>query len=143
MFQKAAIVTTLRNAGPSLDSFIRYHLSLGFERMFLFFDDPNDPDIAIARRYPRRVTVIPHDENLRRSWRQTRQFSLFTHFSHFIDREVMARQMLNTEVAIGLAMKEGFDWLLHIDCDELFYSPGQTASEHFSELSNKGIRRIT
>jgi len=142
MTQKAAIVTTLKNTGPVLDSFIRYHLSAGFEHMFLFFDDPQDPAVELARRYSR-VTVVLHDDKLREMWKQTRQYALLKDFFRFIDREVMARQMLNTEVAVGMALEKGMDWLLHIDSDEFFYLPDQTVSKHFTALAAKDIRRIS
>jgi len=40
----AAIVTTLKSQGPSLLTFVQYHLAKGFERIYLMFDDPLDPD---------------------------------------------------------------------------------------------------
>ena len=63
----AAIVTTLRNAGKSLDSFIAYHLACGFSRLFLFFDDPLDPDLPRVAGHPA-ITAIPYDAALRRGW---------------------------------------------------------------------------
>ena len=39
MTQTAAIVTTLKQPGPSLASFLKYHSAIGFSRIFLFFDD--------------------------------------------------------------------------------------------------------
>lgn len=48
---RAALVTTLRGAAPVLDSFIRYHLARGFAHLYLFFDDPDDPALALARRH--------------------------------------------------------------------------------------------
>ena len=38
--RRAAIVTTLRNTESVLASFLDYHLSIGFDHVFLFFDDP-------------------------------------------------------------------------------------------------------
>jgi hypothetical protein len=63
-----AIVTTLRDPGPSLESFISYHRAIGFSELFLFFDDPADRDLprAAARSG---VTAIPCDEALRERWR--------------------------------------------------------------------------
>ena len=64
---KIAIVTTLRDAGPMLDSFVTYHLRNGFARLYLFFDDPADPDLARLAGHPM-VSAIAHDEVLRERW---------------------------------------------------------------------------
>ncbi|MEO8132654.1 MAG: glycosyltransferase family 2 protein [Betaproteobacteria bacterium] len=137
---RAAIVTTLRGSAPVLDSFIRYHLALGFEHLYLFFDDPGDPAIAIARGFDAaRVSIVPRDRALAAEWRHCVQFAYFSpHLAH----EVMARQCLNVEVAVQLALAAGYDWLLHIDADELFYCPGQDAGTHFARLAAGGIERV-
>ena len=46
----------------------------------------------------------------------------------------MARQMLNADHAIDLALEQGADWLLHLDIDELFCCAESVAS-HFSGIS--------
>jgi hypothetical protein len=121
----AAIVTTLRHAGASLDSFIAWHLSCGFSRLFLFFDDPADPDLPRLAAHPA-VTAIAHDAALRRAWTRLPEYP---HYAAFIDREVMARQVLNVALAMEIARAHGLAWLLHIDADELFHSPD--CAEHF------------
>ena len=51
MDQKISLVTTLKHASKSvLESFITYHQSIGFDYIFLFFDDPED-----ARPYFKRL----------------------------------------------------------------------------------------
>ena len=135
---RAAIVTTLRNAGNVLGSFIAYHLALGFGRLYLFFDDPADPDLPRAAAHAR-VTAIGHDRELRERWRHLPQYS---GQAQFLDREVMARQVLNTELAMELARADGFDWLLHIDSDELFYSPRQSVAEHFDLVEKQRLETV-
>ena len=48
-----AICTTLKlpdfGAAP-LESFVRYHWAVGFDHIFLFYDDPDDPTLPVARR---------------------------------------------------------------------------------------------
>lgn len=134
----AAIVTTLRNAGNILDSFIAYHLAIGFRRIYLFFDDPADPDLPRAAAHPD-VTAIAHDQALRERWRHLPQYS---EQATFVDREVMARQVLNTGLAMELARNDGFDWLLHIDSDELFHSPQQSVPEHFEAAGKQGLETV-
>ncbi|MDN5217507.1 glycosyltransferase family 2 protein [Fulvivirgaceae bacterium BMA12] len=136
MYPKVAIVTTLINAGPVLEYFINYHLRIGFNHLFLFFDDPNDSAIRIARQYDA-VTVICKDEKLLRRWRKTRLYQRNSAYHKFVHTEVMARQLLNVEIAVQMALKKNISWLLHIDVDELFYSPHMSVQEHFLSLSGK------
>lgn len=135
---QAAIVTTLRNAGAVLDSFIAYHLAIGFARIYLFFDDSEDPNLPRLAAHPS-VTAIAHDAQLRQRW------SRLPHYAEqalFIDSEVMARQVLNTELAMEMAREQGLSWLLHIDSDELFFSPAQPAGEHFRRLEDQPVETM-
>src|SRR5262245_11621525 len=116
---RVAIVTMLKNPGQLLSSFIKYHLAIGFDHLFLFFDDPNDPSIAEAQRY-RNEMVIKNDKELQQKWREK---EVYSQIGHLIYSEAMVRQQLCVEIALDLAMQKGFDWLLHIDIDELFYLP--------------------
>lgn len=127
----AAIVTTLRNAAAVLDSFVSYHRAIGFAHLFLFFDDPADPDFARARAMDD-VTAIAGDDALRTAWRTLPSYPLY---SASLDSEVMSRQLLNVEHAMRLARRLGYDWLLNIDSDELFSAPNESAAEHFARLT--------
>ena len=137
MSPRIAIASTLRNAGAVLDSFIRYHLAIGFDHLFLFFDDPEDSTIDMACAYDG-VSVFPHDDHLRQRWTSSASTA-----APFAQAEVMARQVLNLEVAIGLALDQHIDWLLHIDADELFYAPDQSVKEHFAALTARNVPGIT
>jgi hypothetical protein len=131
MTSRAAIVTTLRDAAVTLGSFVAYHRAIGFAHLFLFFDDPADPMLDWARAQAN-VTVIPRNDDLRRVWET---LALWREAGAHVDREVMARQLLNAEHAMNLARAAGFDWLLHIDSDELFYAAGGDIAPHFAGLS--------
>lgn len=48
----------------------------------------------------------------------------------------MARQILNVETAIQLALDQGMDWILHIDGDELFYPGQMMALDWFDQVSD-------
>ncbi|GAA0646664.1 glycosyltransferase family 2 protein [Brevundimonas lenta] len=127
-----AIVTTLRNAGPLLDSFIAWHRTIGFARIYLVFDDPADPDADRVADIPG-VTVVRHDPALREAWSQ---LPVHASVAASIDQEVMARQVLNAAMAMQWARADGCAWLLHIDVDELFFPGDQRADAHFRQLSN-------
>jgi hypothetical protein len=139
MMSHAAIVTTLRDAGAVIRSFVAYHRTIGFDHFFLFFDDPHDPALIWARAQSD-VTAIAHDENLRRTWTSLKSY---VQEGDYVSREVMSRQVLNAEHAINLALGKGLRWLLHIDADELFYAPGGTTVEHFASLETKRIDTVT
>lgn len=130
-----AIVTTLRRAGPLLDGFIAWHQAIGFGRLYLVFDDPDDPDLRRVADHPA-VCVLPADAALRRAWTQT---ALFADMGASIDQEVMARQVLNAAVVMERARRDGHDWLLHIDIDELFLPPAGSARAYFDALASQPL----
>jgi len=142
MTQTAAIVTTLKRPGPGLDSFLRYHTAIGFSHFFLFFDDPRDPSIQTAQRY-RCVSIIRNDAKLQRKWATTKIATTNPEFYGFLESEFKVRQTLNVEIAIDLARKKQIDWLLHIDCDELFYPYHGNARDHFQTLSDRKLNNVT
>ncbi len=86
---RVAIVTTLRNAEPVLNSFITYHLAIGFDHLILFFDDPDDASIPVAAGRSN-VTVTVNDAGLRRRWEQAGCNERTTALCTFANREVMA-----------------------------------------------------
>ncbi len=131
MTARAALVTTLHDAAATLGSFVAYHRAIGFAHFFLFFDDPADSMLDWARAQPD-ITAIAREENLRRVWQG---LALWSEAAPHVDREVMARQLLNAEHAMNLARAKSFDWLLHIDADELFYVAGGDAAAHFAGLA--------
>ncbi len=131
-----AIVSTVRDAGPVLDSFVAYHLGIGFERIYLFFDDPDDPSLDRFAKHDR-VTAVACDAEVRAAWqRMTRYDELTAH----IKSEVMARQILNCELAINKSRQDGIDWIMHIDSDELFLSRTHVdVRELFDQLSASNV----
>lgn len=158
-----SIVTTVRR--PALGAFeqwLCYHLSVGFQHVFVFFDEPGDPGLEVAARFPASlVTVYTRSAALEARWRKQ---SLFPRFGPWRDSEVMARQMLNAQVAIealrgaeiagadGAAAEGIARWVLHIDADELLAAavpagvgagaPSRFAAQpHFDALTRRGFRQ--
>ena len=136
MSTTAAIVTTLKRPGPSLVSFLKYHVAIGFSRFFLFFDDPSDPYINVARRF-KQTRIIKTNARLRRAWQQTKTAQTNPWFFQYVEKELKVRQTLNVELAIDLARGENIDWLIHIDCDELFYPFNGDALSHFTSAAKR------
>ncbi len=116
-----------------MESFIRYHLAVGIAHIYIFFDDPEDPAAQIALRFSD-VTAIPNDEALQ--VQQALGNILYAKYGPHVGYEVMARQILNVETAIQLALEQGMDWIIHIDGDELFYLGEALTLDWFDQLDS-------
>lgn len=133
---RLAAVTTVRDPGASFDSFSHYHLSNGLERIFLFVEGragqsflPNcsGVDVTIA------------DEALEAEWRTCSQYEFLR---PHLATEVMARQILNAELALRWSRDLGIDWLLHVDSDELLYVPGQSLQQFFEAVDRTDAEEV-
>lgn len=130
------LVTTVRAPGASFETFLRYHLAIGVAHIIAFVDDPQDPAIAIGRRFGDAVTVVPADDALYRRYPTLKTYG--QHGSKPSDSHSV-RQMLNAEIAIGMALEQGHRWLLHLDADELFFTPSGTVRYHLETLAAQDI----
>jgi hypothetical protein len=135
---QAGIVTTTRSPGPPIVSFVAYHLSIGFARIFLFVDGHSEPGLDALRMEPR-VTLITIDDALRERWSALPSFAVM---AEHLDTEVMARQVLNAELAILLARQQRLDWLFHIDSDEALFFPRQSLMDHLLAAESRGMQQI-
>jgi len=138
-----AVSTMLRGAPESvIDSFVRYHWGIGFNHVFLFFDDPQDPGLGIAKELEamcrdKKVEGVGMSIHLMDSewWDQAKAKSRFflrreksdmyetvckMHEKH---RDVESRQMIVMDLAILQAYDMDIDWFAHIDIDECIYVP--------------------
>lgn len=143
----AAVVSTQRGVGASLESFLRWHLErLRFDHVYIYLDAPQD-DVEAVRigREPAwfgRLTIVQASEAFRTreyhslpSWRAVAQTAASM---------VQSRQRLNCEHCLGLCRAAGHRWLLHIDSDELFFpGPTEDAQAHFQRLDAKGCWQFT
>jgi len=137
---RAYVVTTVRDPGEALRSFLRYHLTLGFAHVLVFFDDPHDQWAQTVPLFGSRATAIPCDSALR-SQQRSAMPEIFAEMEPFLTKEVMARQVVNAAFALDIAARSGADWLLHIDIDELFYSE-TPLREHLRRVPEQ-VGRIT
>jgi hypothetical protein len=112
------MVTTVLNPGPQFESFLRYHLASGFERIYVFFDDPHDSSINVAKRI-KGVKAIPCDAKTRRRWKS---LQVYRQIKDTINKTYLTRQTLNANLGRDMALNEKFDWIFHVDCDELVYN---------------------
>ena len=130
-----------------LAAFVAWHLKLGFSRIFLYFDDPDDAGIAFAKRLRREakarghgdaLRIVPCNSQLKSEWRSLQTASRFgSDDLSAVEHHVEVRQLLNCEHCLRKAHADGdIDWLLHIDSDELFFIDDLDAAAHFGRLSS-------
>jgi hypothetical protein len=135
---RVALVTTLIHAQETLASFMAYHLGIGIDHLFLFFDDPQEA-ILQGIASSSQVTVLVNDAQLRSQWQTGRLYPELQSKKENPD----VRQLFHVEIAIHLAREKGIDWLLHVDVDELLYLPREELHEHFAWLDAQNITHIT
>lgn len=107
MNNSLCIVTTLKAPPDQISSFVNYHLNIGVDHLFLFFDD-KDKNIKFFEKNLR-VTCISCNKS---HWNK---LNVGPHPS------IEEKQRANANYALKLAREKGFDWLSHIDIDELIY----------------------
>ena len=113
-----ALCMTVRNEEALIRANLRYHHYIGVDRIYLYLDNPTDSTREQVRDLPYVVvgnSVNPEtaqcDANLRDSVGES---VIRQHSGHHC-----ARQILNMADACIRADREGFDWLVCIDADEL------------------------
>jgi len=109
------IATTVKNP-HQLNDWIKYHLRIGFNKLYIVFDDENE-DISYIAEDPN-VIIFKNNNN----WQK--ELAQLPNMDNYINdkKEVMSRQILNFTNVRRYALKQNIDWLLHIDADELFYT---------------------
>jgi len=116
---------------------VKHHLDIGFQHIFLFYEDAPDRWLSELAEQPR-VSLVARDASLERRWQVLPSFK---NLRSFIAIEVMARQILNATVAIGEARELGIQWLLHLDSDELF-QPSGGLHQHLSSAMGAGAEQV-
>jgi hypothetical protein len=116
------ICTTSMVRAPlhELEPFVNYHLNVGIDHMFLLFDDPQDSAIDHFSKMSN-ITCIRCDEAY---WdgHPKEKVNMFVY-----------RQRRNANYAFSLAKKMCFDWIIHIDADELIHYENGNIKEELSK----------
>jgi len=120
---RVAIAMLIRDPPQtSLLSFIRYHLRIGFEHIYFYFDDVSDENLdastmeLIAKESQNKVTVV----HCNRAWYHEMSSETSKQYNPFVETDLIARQVLALEQALRQSCVDQIDWILHIDIDELF-----------------------
>lgn len=144
---KLGIVSTHRRWTSDSEAWARYHLRLGFTRIYVFADDgcthelPSNLAVDLTPCTPARWAA-----QSAAGWFSEKLSDIERDFGTprwGSPRRVMNRQVLNATEALVQASKDGIDWLLHIDDDEYFWCPGAPVHDHFEALHRAGIGCVT
>jgi hypothetical protein len=114
---KVAIVITAKNEERLLEHNLNYHFGLGISKAYVYFDGVTDGGPDSIKDIP---NVDMQDSIDANTYKHLSFLNKFT--SNALEHHT-ARQCLNTYDAKLKCEKEGIDWLISIDADELFY-PG-------------------
>lgn len=124
---KVAIVITVKNEARLLRQNLLYHLRIGIDMIFVYFDHTTDstPDtIKDIKQVKTNTSVSPKKYSdkpyLKKFWTNAEEHHT-------------ARQCLNTYDALQQCKQEGFDWLISLDADELFVT-GMNGKEPLSDF---------
>ncbi|KAJ5351019.1 hypothetical protein N7541_008746 [Penicillium brevicompactum] len=102
-----AIATTILHPGPTLPTWLEYHLRW-VEHVVIYMDDPDErPTFERLCKY-KPVTLLNGSQVEPRMTPESR---------------LIRRQMANMRHAITYLIERGYTWLLHMDLDELLYGP--------------------
>ena len=110
MKNKIALVSTVKSPILELKMFVHYHLNIGINEVILFFDDPNDLAISLFDTYTHVHCNICSDTYWRKRCSKK-------------PTGIEDRQIINVNAGEKIALNRGCKWLVHIDSDELIYSP--------------------
>ena len=143
-----AIVTTWKGVSREwAESWISYHAALGFTRLFIFWDAPENDKETIAwlnsdSAYSWVVdNYEPNEDYKKRYWMPNNESEDFEQwvlpaYGVHAETEITARQSLFAARAAQIGLAEGVSWLLHIDADELFWVDEKEASGSAKRIFN-------
>eukprot|EP00931_Biecheleriopsis_adriatica_P100872 TRINITY_DN76114_c0_g1_i1.p1 TRINITY_DN76114_c0_g1~~TRINITY_DN76114_c0_g1_i1.p1 ORF type:complete len:891 (-),score=194.75 TRINITY_DN76114_c0_g1_i1:176-2815(-) len=144
-----------------IDSFVRFHWVTGWNQVFLYFDDPDDPSIRHAKSledYAQSRNMAGAGLKVYRMdaewWATTKSKSRF-----FLRREKndmyesvckrqekdrSAQKLIVADQAILEAHEMGIDWFVHLDIDECIYVPRmqECSSRRFFGSKERSIEAV-
>jgi hypothetical protein len=122
---KFGISTTVKNP-HQLNDWIKYHLNIGFHKLYIVFDDENENTNYVTNN--NQVNIFKNNTD----WKK--QLEQLPNMDQYINekKEVMSRQILNFTNVRNYAKLDNVDFLLHIDADELFYPENKDLESIFN-----------
>ena len=130
---KVGLVITVKNEERLLRQNLLYHLAIGIEQVFVYFDGTTDRGKELI--YDLKGVQI--NDSVRAD--KFKHLSYLQHLCQNADKMHTARQCLNTYDAQLKCRDLGIQWLISLDCDELFladYSEPISLSEFLGPLKS-------
>ncbi|KAK0255689.1 hypothetical protein LTR91_017540 [Friedmanniomyces endolithicus] len=124
-----AITTTILRPDASFSSWLDHHLRR-VDVILVYMDDPDNAIEDLDRLRGERQQII-----LRNGSQVAPDMSA--------ESRIMLRQESNTKDAIAYLLDRDFEWILHIDSDELLYEPGGETKDSWSRRRDVGSVRFT
>ena len=141
-------MTTTSGNVESTKLWIKYHSAIGVSDFYLFTNGQADHEAArhelekwagvkvFGNNYK-----LDHMKANSRAWNES---WLGAFFNKPCNHELFVMQTLNMEVALKQGFKDGIEWMIHLDTDELFY-PGSTPDYNIQQYLNsldKSVRPL-
>ena len=135
--KKVAIVAMMRDP-IDVDEWLNYHLSKGVSAFYIRLEvattDPTtDPIARLLLTYPQVTLDVGHSEH-------SEQVTVESEGnSEGPGHAQMVRQRAHVTLSIERARKDGVDWLVHIDSDELLECKGRVADAIETDVADAGV----
>ena len=113
---KVAVVMTVKNEARLLRQNVLYHLGIGVEKLFIYFDHTTDH----GRQSLSGLEGVALNDSVNADTYQNLPY--LKKFWSNAQEHHTARQCLNTYDALQKCKDEHIDWLISLDADELFLS---------------------
>lgn len=111
---RVAIVLTVKNEERLLQQNILYHLGIGIERLFIYFDGTTDNSKDLVKG----ISEVSAQDSVNAKKYSDKHF--LEKFWSNAEHHHTARQCLNTYDAMQKCSELGIHWLISLDADELF-----------------------
>jgi hypothetical protein len=115
---RAAVCSTMKDVQHRITSWVRWHLHIGFERLYIFFDDASETEsvqLARAAGGSAVVALMRDSDVLKNAWKRTPSWQ---GMGKDADKDVQIRQLLNAQLAMDMSRSAGLTWLLHMCAHE-------------------------
>ena len=121
-----AVATTCASSSRQLTDWLEYHRAIGVTRFYIFEEGTTagrwSPDVYVFSR----KTANENQKNSPSRFAKWLAPYYASGNSTCGANALFVRQTLNLELAIARAKKDGIEWLLHVDVDELVYPAGSS-----------------
>ena len=136
---RVALVITVKNEARLLKQNLRYHLAIGIEKIYVYFDKATDNGKLVIKD----IEGVEVNDSV--SAEIYKQVDYLQHLCNNADKIHTARQCLNTYNAQIKCRDLGIDWLISLDADELFvadYKKPISLKDFFEPLKSYDVVQL-